>query len=40
MLIECYDFYLLTLNEKKKNSSSKKKMPNLTIIKILKLFKL
>ena len=39
MLIECYDFYLLTLNEKKENSSSKK-MPNLTIIKILKLFKL
>ena len=39
MLIECYDYYLSTLNDKKENSSSKK-MPNLTIIKILKFLKL
>ncbi len=39
MLIECYDYYLSTFNDKKENSSSKK-MPNLKIIKILKFLKL
>jgi UDP-glucose 4-epimerase len=35
MLIECYDYYLLTLKKKKENSSSKK-LPNLLVIKLLK----
>ena len=37
MLIECYDYYLATLKKDKENSSSKK-LPNLTIIKLLKIF--
>ena len=37
MLIECYDYYLATLKKEKENSSSKK-LPNLNIIKLLKIF--
>jgi UDP-glucose 4-epimerase len=36
MLIECYDYYLATLKQEKENSSSKK-LPNLNIIKLLKI---
>ena len=39
MLIECYDYYLATLENLKENSSSKK-LPNLTLIKILNFFNL
>ena len=37
MLIECYDYYLLSLT-KVKESSSSKKLPNLSVIKLLKIF--
>jgi len=36
MLVECYDYYLATLNQEKENSSSKK-LPNLTVVKLLKI---
>ena len=39
MLIECYDYYLLT-RKKQKGISSSKKLPNLSIINLLKFFKL
>ena len=39
MLIECYDYYLSTLKKEKENSSSKK-LPKLTIIRLLKIFNL
>jgi len=39
MLIECYDYYLSTLENPKENSSSKK-LPNLILVKILNFFNL
>ena len=38
MLIECYDNYLENLSISRKSVSSSKKMPNLKIINILKIF--
>ena len=37
MLIECYNNYIKTRNDKKERSSSKK-LPNLKVIKLLKIF--
>jgi UDP-glucose 4-epimerase len=39
MLIKCYDYYLSTLNKTKENSSSKK-LPKLTILKLMKFLNL